>query len=141
MELGELANTWRGFKYWSEDQEPRARVKDCHCLKFDEAHCGCGYKNPLLEEYVDCLHFILSIGLDIQVRIPKEVISRVEEDTITQFIDTITQASISYAETQWEWLLSLFLGLGEQLGFTWEEVEQAYFQKNKINHERQENGY
>lgn len=34
-----------------------------------------------------------------------------------------------------------FLSLGEMLGFTWEEIEQAYYDKNKINHQRQENGY
>src|SRR5690606_10952805 len=34
---------------------------------------GCGYceetgieENPLLEEYVDCLHFLLSIGLELE---------------------------------------------------------------------------
>jgi dimeric dUTPase (all-alpha-NTP-PPase superfamily) len=34
-----------------------------------------------------------------------------------------------------------FFGLGEMLGFTWDEIEQAYFAKNKINHVRQETGY
>jgi dimeric dUTPase (all-alpha-NTP-PPase superfamily) len=33
------------------------------------------------------------------------------------------------------------LSLGEFLGFTGEEIEQAYFAKNKINHVRQETGY
>lgn len=27
VELGELANCWRGFKYWSHDQEPRIYKK------------------------------------------------------------------------------------------------------------------
>ncbi|WP_338088272.1 dUTP diphosphatase [Lysinibacillus composti] len=34
-----------------------------------------------------------------------------------------------------------FTVLGEQLGFTWEQVENAYLEKNKINHERQLSGY
>src|SRR5699024_12342750 len=37
--------------------------------------------------------------------------------------------------------LELFLKLGEMLGFTWEQIEESYFAKNKINHERQANGY
>src|SRR5690625_3278853 len=52
VELGELAQNWRGFKFWSNDQEPRTELWDDR-LRFH---------NPLLEEYVDCLHFILSIG-------------------------------------------------------------------------------
>jgi dimeric dUTPase (all-alpha-NTP-PPase superfamily) len=38
-------------------------------------------------------------------------------------------------------IFSGFLGLGQMLGFTWEQIEAAYLQKNAINHERQESGY
>ena len=39
-------------------------------------------------------------------------------------------------------LFECFVGLGEiDLGFTWEQIETAYLDKNKINHERQENKY
>src|SRR5690625_3877257 len=88
VELGELAQNWRGFKFWSNDQEPRTQSKVvCHVCNghggfvhtdeyqqatepFEEClYCeGTGFqedKNPLLEEYVDCLHFILSIGLEL----------------------------------------------------------------------------
>src|SRR5690625_5163995 len=61
VELGELANEWRGFKFWSEDQEPRTEI----CYGPPEIPDVCVYSNPLLEEYVDCLHFILSIGLGL----------------------------------------------------------------------------
>src|SRR5690606_24133969 len=82
VELGELCNCWRGFKFWSKDQEPRFG-----------GYCGCddgyvdiylGYgevgqklcpqcegegtlPNRVLEEYVDCLHFLLSIGLESEI--------------------------------------------------------------------------
>src|SRR5690606_21727353 len=59
VELGELANCWRGFKYWSNDQEP--------ITKIDIGNSQYSIVNPLLEEYVDCLHFILSIGNDIGI--------------------------------------------------------------------------
>jgi dimeric dUTPase (all-alpha-NTP-PPase superfamily) len=38
-------------------------------------------------------------------------------------------------------LFAAYLNLGEMLGFTEEQIEQAYFEKNKINHQRQEVGY
>ena len=50
MEIGELANEWRGFKFWSKDQEPRS--------KEPLTARGKPYYNPLLEEYADVLHFI-----------------------------------------------------------------------------------
>src|SRR5690606_12300132 len=58
VELGELCNCWRGFKYWSNDQEP-GTVKYIENRKHRQ--------NPLLEEYVDCLHFLLSIGLESEI--------------------------------------------------------------------------
>src|SRR5579875_595315 len=74
VELGELANEWRGFKFWSEDQEPRLSNPNCDLCEGSGVYekvtdmpdypevltCVCA--SPLLEEYVDCLHFILSIG-------------------------------------------------------------------------------
>lgn len=29
----------------------------------------------------------------------------------------------------------------QRLGFTWEQIEQGYLNKNKINHQRQSEGY
>lgn len=37
--------------------------------------------------------------------------------------------------------LELYIGLGEMLGFTWDQIEEAYYAKNKVNHERQNTGY
>jgi len=34
-----------------------------------------------------------------------------------------------------------YLTLGYMLGFTWGDIEGAYLEKNKVNHERQLNGY
>ncbi|WP_176714346.1 dUTP diphosphatase, partial [Limosilactobacillus reuteri] len=38
-------------------------------------------------------------------------------------------------------IIMVFLGLGKLLGFTWDEIEQAYFKKNEVNHKRQDSGY
>jgi dimeric dUTPase (all-alpha-NTP-PPase superfamily) len=170
VELSECANEWRGFKKWSKDQEPRKEVK-CHACKgkgefthhnskngvFSET---CGYCNgtgiqerPLLEEYVDCLHFILSIGLESA----EEWLIDADytaggfnksfwniKNTIEQFqivFRKITDFSSSYDAIDFVDLVDEFLGLGEMLGFTWEEIEQAYLEKNAVNHSRQESGY
>ncbi|WP_201319128.1 dUTP diphosphatase [Paenibacillus sp. EPM92] len=38
--------------------------------------------------------------------------------------------------------LSIFYALGEQrLGFTFEQIAEAYMAKNAVNHARQSNGY
>ncbi|MDY0396802.1 dUTP diphosphatase [Virgibacillus halophilus] len=121
--------------------------------------CEVGYvysfkeKNPLLEEYVDCLHFILSIGLELQAT---EIIidsDYTEENTVKTFMkiydlisiilmDVETDTFRSHIRPDYEELFNTFVGLGEKyLGFTWEQIEQAYLDKNKINHNRQANGY
>jgi dimeric dUTPase (all-alpha-NTP-PPase superfamily) len=150
VELGECANEWRGFKKWSKDQEPRTEK---HCEKcngdgwYHDDFLGnvtCkNHKNPLLEEYVDCLHFILSIGLEMEIEKIK-VLSLKKETLTVQFIHLFNAATIlkiNYSESAYLMFLSAFIGLGELLGFTWEQVEEAYFAKNEINHQRQVSGY
>lgn len=164
VELGELAQNWRGFKFWSEDQEPRTLAERGECeycsglgrvQKLDnvciikEYECdkcdGSGEElfNPLLEEYVDCLHFILSIGNTIGTRYfaYDECLQEGEETITRQFQTVFGYAFLITEDNYCSELLNTFLILGEMLGFTWEQIEQAYFAKNKINHQRQESGY
>lgn len=187
VELGECANEWRGFKKWSTNQKPRTwKRENCpDCFKKgywrgnppkDEEHgvhglgnhwyycekCA-GYlvidRNPLLEEYVDCLHFILSIGLEIEKNYENKLSQifqknvQKEEDVINQFHALFMNATSLYVSTVDEYydfedmtgifseLCESFIGLGEMLGFTWEQIEHAYFEKNAMNHARQESGY
>ncbi|RQW19879.1 hypothetical protein EH196_06960 [Bacillus sp. C1-1] len=145
VELGECANEWRGFKFWSEDQEPR-RYKEKEVL-INGVVTGVD-TDPLLEEYVDCLHFVLSIGLYGGFDQMNLNIGAVEglkrKDIVTQFnylFQKIGDFSSITNHNNYMYILPLFIGLGEMLGFTWNEIEQAYLDKNKINHERQANGY
>ena len=161
VELGELANEARFFKYWSYNQKPRTEeLGECPLCKgtgdlgtvWAENCIECGgtgkvvVKNPLLEEFVDCLHFILSIGLDIAE--PDIVNLRDvdgEENIIEQFIEVFDRVRglyfFEYDIFEYESLLAQFIKLGEMLGFTWEQIEEAYMRKNAVNHHRQENGY
>ncbi|GGJ61895.1 dUTP diphosphatase [Virgibacillus salexigens] len=164
VELGELANEWRGFKFWKVDPKPRTKVI-CNQCSGDgkgffsgktwtgkkEICITCGgtgklnHKNPLLEEYVDCLHFILSIGLDKNfTHMIFEPVKDQDKDITFQFNQLFKKiGDFHMYQTTGNFIAikSLFVGLGEMLGFTWEQIEQAYLDKNKVNHERQENGY
>ncbi|WP_424163342.1 dUTP diphosphatase [Bacillus amyloliquefaciens] len=157
VELAECANEWRGFKHWSNDREPRTCVIDKKGQTAKEY-----YKNPLLEEYVDCLHFILSIGnqnklkneilykLEIEVLCENEESTAGEnEDISKQFIKIFSCACELYFVMGWNpdardtyrHLYRDFTKLGEMLGFTTEEIEAAYMEKNAVNHQRQQEGY
>jgi dimeric dUTPase (all-alpha-NTP-PPase superfamily) len=153
VEIGELANCWRGFKYWSRDQAPRIGIPSVH---YDEnlGHDVVEYvgPNPLLEEFADCLHFLLSIGNDINMN---EVYEDYEPkplyfgdgDILGQFIvyDWINSLYFHRHEDvngeMYDLVFAYFLGLGKMLGFSWQEIEEAYLRKNAVNHERQEMGY
>ncbi len=164
VELGELANEWRGFKFWSENQKPNTDVcdfcdgnktvyavnrelnistpvKDCPVCR------GSGKRdvNPLLEEYVDCLHFILSIGNDIgmsSVTWPTtELVNYTTLDSFDTTFYQIAQFSNHRTSLFYGNILTIFIHLGKRLGFTWQQIEQSYYEKNKVNHERQSNGY
>lgn len=163
VELGELCNCWRGFKFWSNDQKPRTVRDKCPrcngngivqiaegvrgvkvCDWCNNSGGGIKITNPLLEEYVDCLHFLLSIGLESEIgtftgdELMPIKMGTIEIQFITLFKVTVTfLEDINYYPDMWE----LFLGLGEMLGFAWEQIEEAYIQKNAENHARQERGY
>ena len=167
VELGELANCWRGFKYWSYNQKSKTEeLGECPQCKgtgdlgtvWAENCIECGgsgkvvVKNPLLEEYVDALHFILSIGLEITETdiLDLKRWNLTKADNITeQFLRLMSDVAELYnglcndgfSKFDYEFLLLRFIHLGEMLGFSWQEIEQAYMSKNAENHARQENGY
>ncbi|ANU28435.1 dUTP diphosphatase [Planococcus versutus] len=141
VELGELANEWRGFKFWSTDQESRIWTYRSVLL---EDGPGVEFYNPLLEEYVDCIHFALSIGL--QLNIPQMLDwGPYRKETITeQFIDLMQADWSTYYTNVYHGYcrnMELLIGLGAMLGFDWEQIEKAYLNKNEINYQRQNTGY
>lgn len=163
VELGEMANEWRGFKFWSKNQKPQIERKVvCHACngkgsfiidirsrKIDEClYCnGSGYeedKNPLLEEAVDVLHFILSIGNEMNFDKEYFSVFVTTSETLEGFADMFYKISRFESEGKagdYYRMLDSFVNLTHSLNFTWEEIEEAYFEKNQINHQRQQEGY
>lgn len=126
VEVGELANETRSFKFWSKK--------------------GPSEKTVILEEYVDGLHFILSIGLEKGLEQEMELDSKgIEVDTVTgQFLEvfeSIQQFRQKKSLDAYKELFLQYITLGDMLGFSMEEVEQAYFNKNEVNYKRQQEGY
>jgi dimeric dUTPase (all-alpha-NTP-PPase superfamily) len=160
VELGECANEWRGFKFWSKNQEPHTYEVQEYNLEFkhiesedDEFRTEKVFtpkrtSNPLLEEYVDGLHFVLELGLEREKTTMTEPYDErwiIKKDSITEqfnyLFDVIGNFSRYPTVGNYAGILDLYMGLGQLLGFTWEQIEQAYMEKNKINHLRQESGY
>jgi len=98
-------------------------------------------REKVLEELVDCLHFLLSIGLAANVEPYDRYRVMCHEDLIDQFDAMFNMARICYVAHQWHWALSVYLGLVHMLGFTWDDIESAYLAKNQVNLARQEQGY
>jgi dimeric dUTPase (all-alpha-NTP-PPase superfamily) len=186
VEVGECANEWRGFKFWSK-KEP---VKFIHttagatpenavmfkCMEEDNCgeylqkedfeslfdpnyeecpKCHVGYVNafrrkyPLLEEYVDGLHFVMELGLVIHsdFRVPYKR-HRFDNHSVTNkfnavyyMVANLEEGDSLLNDKEYRILLTEYVELADDLGFTWDQVENAYYEKNAINHQRQESGY
>lgn len=125
VEVGELANETRCFKFWSLKPPAEASV--------------------ILEEYVDGIHFILSLGIEIGVTDGVELDLAADENSLTaHFVlvyEKIAQFEKSRSEAHYLELFRQYLLLGEALGFSPEEIEAAYVKKNEVNHDRQKQGY
>ncbi|RAK21286.1 dimeric dUTPase (all-alpha-NTP-PPase superfamily) [Anoxybacillus vitaminiphilus] len=126
VEIGELANETRCFKFWS--LKPPASLE------------------KVLEEYVDGLHFILSLGLEFNfVYTVGKIKKKTEDDSLVGQFLRVFQAVTEFQQTKsleaYERLFTNYLQLGEHLGFTNEQIEQAYMKKNEVNHERQNQNY
>lgn len=146
VEVGELANEVRSFKHWSNK--------------------GASPTEVVLEEYVDCLHFMLSITNqlhdwhelsdfenDYEVMPYVKNGTDVEKNRITNLFFIVMTFNLGalvvkadssrYADcnvlmsTLWE----SFSRLGGMLGFTTNQVEIAYNAKYEKNIERQKAGY
>lgn len=126
VELGELANETRCFKFWSlKPSSPQDTV---------------------LEEFVDGIHFILSLGIECGFDGEKDFTVPVEKTVSVngQFLfvyEAIGKFRASRSLTDYKELIEVYLHLGEMLGFNSSQIEKAYIDKNEVNYKRQAEGY
>lgn len=126
VELGELANETRCFKFWS--------------LKPPSEQA------TILEEFVDGVHFMASLGIECSFDTIDEVKS-VTDDKATineQFLkvyEAVHAFRIAKTKETYISMLQAYLLLANLLGFKDEDIKRAYISKNEVNYKRQQTGY
>ncbi|PSL35213.1 dimeric dUTPase (all-alpha-NTP-PPase superfamily) [Planomicrobium soli] len=125
VELAELANETRCFKFWSTK--------------------GMSERSIILEEYVDSIHFLLSLGLEKGFEDLEEWPEPVAENDLTElFLGTFSAVQQFIAEPElenyknaWSW----YGGIAHAMDFSYGDVLEAYIEKNQTNYDRQNKGY
>lgn len=122
VEVGELMNEFpTKFKHWKK-------------TAVDNREKG-------LVEFIDCLHFVLSL-----INYEKSQVQLMEYENYTDILkgeDTLLHTLSELVDDLYTGKVKLMFlfDLGNYLGFTWEEIYNAYKDKNAINYERIKNGY
>ena len=167
VEIAEVANCAEHFKFWKDN---KGKVDEYKFLRywnlrgteiigyidtkikkhgptgivsFEQAH-----RLTLIEECSDALHFILSLanqgdfeinGIGTHFKIADDTDSL--EENVIFLNQLIGLADLKHFHSDLEMIIDVFFIYVNQLGVSQQELEQAYYDKNKINYERLENGY
>lgn len=124
VELGELANETRCFKFWSKKERNEDSV--------------------IIEEYVDNIHFLLSLGLEKNLQFKEIDYDKKAVGETIQFnylFQSVNHFREDATETNYLTLFRAYLQLADILGFSNEAIMKAYDDKNVVNFERQDQGY
>ncbi len=124
VEMGEFVNATRCFKYWSN--------------KPSEA------QDIVLDEYVDGLHFFLSLGIDIKTAKKKYNHTKHADNLTKQVLETYRLASIFYKkqdEKSYIKAFQAFINITVLLKVRWSTIEKAYYKKLGENYHRQDTNY
>lgn len=121
VEIAELSNETAWFKYW----------KQSHII------------DPIktLFEIADCIHFFLSVGNSRKYNFIKELHpmdwNKVPLEHLFQYLLN------NNFDSSGKWMdgFEQLLCIGYKLGYTSEEMEQAYKDKREINFQRQKESY
>ena len=124
VEIGELANATRCFKYWSNK--------------------GAEEDEIVLDEFADGLHFFLSLGVDIKTSKRSYNLTKHMDNLTDQFLEVYhrldvfrkKQDDVSYIKA-----FQAFLNLLPLMGYKWKQLRDAYYKKLGVNYKRQENNY
>lgn len=124
VELGELANATRCFKYWSN--------------KPSEA------KEIVMDEYADGLHFLISLGIDAGVKRYTYEQFETEQDLSELFLEMYDKTT-RFAKTrkfkEYKVLFETYLKIASRLNMTKKDIFDSYLLKLGENHHRQQTNY
>ncbi|MFS0780644.1 dUTP diphosphatase [Bacillus sp. 1P06AnD] len=118
VELGELANATRCFKYWSAT-EPES-------------------KQRILKEYADGIQSILSLGIEFGFDSRKYVDGSYysgEKELTSQFLHVFEAVHLFKVKRSFDMYKILFykyLHLGMLLGFSSKDIEETYTSRNEM---------
>ena len=124
VEIGELANETRCFKFWSNK--------------------GPSAPDVILEEYADGIHFLLSLGIDLgddSESLTAMEIEGSQHEALLMIYDLANEFFKHCSLKSYHTLFQAYLGLGEKLGLSADAIREYYFKKNQKNHDRQDANY
>ncbi|WP_313891616.1 dUTP diphosphatase [Psychrobacillus sp.] len=125
VELSELANETRCFKFWT-NKGPSERA-------------------IILEEYVDSIHFLLSLGIEKDLQHIKSWPTEERAGDLTKLFISTSKANHDFLDNPtmelYKEVWIQYGAIAKLLGFSNEEVINAYISKNEKNYERQRTGY
>ena len=124
VEIGELANATRCFKYWSNK--------------------GPEEDDIVLDEFADGLHFLLSLGIDRgyetdTIEVEDDDLSLT--DSLIKSYDLAVQYNSHQTRENYVSLFANYLRALYKIGYSWKEAKEAYYTKLAENHHRQETNY
>lgn len=124
VEIGELANETRCFKYWSN--KPASS------------------KEIIMDEFADGLHFLLSLGIPLHANKFVYEVNK-ESDDLTLLIHEVYKSAVllldNYDLKTYENCFQKYLNLTPLLNMNEADVISSYKAKLKVNYNRQENNY
>lgn len=124
VEIGELANETRCFKYWSNK--------------------GPSPKEIVMDEFADGLHFLLSLGIPLR---PRKFVYKIKKQkkNLTLQIHNVYSLAVSLRENydlkHYEKTMQAFLNLTPDLGMSSKDIINSYKAKLSVNYKRQETNY
>lgn len=124
VEINELANETRCFKYWS--------------LK------GPSSEAILLEEFSDTMHFVISLGIDLGLN---TMVFKAQTEMLDltslfiQWINATTELIEHFDLEHFNQVGSLMSTMAMALNFDEQACIETYYAKNKTNHIRQSEAY
>lgn len=166
VKIGELADRQRTWKYWTEDQKPYDEVYTCidkdmniiylpqHPTYADKVTTTLKVESFLLDSFVSAISFLINISLQLGIKAEdfnlnckfdqKPIAKQFNNlfaytNVIYAFLDDEAPFSIS-REDMSEAVSDLFTELYEmkimKFGFSDEDVEGCYLEKNEQMHEK-----